>query len=601
MRRLALITCVIAAAAAGVATVAGADDSHTYKLEMYDAFGLVPDAEVKVAGVNTGKITDLDINEDKRALVTVELTGPLAVLGEDTECKSEPQSLIAEYFLDCQPAGPALPDGATVPNLVTQTVQNDLVLNTLRLPYRQRLTLLINEFGTALAGNPENLNEAIRTGAPALQDLHKALKLLADQSRTIAQLNVDSDQIVGKLVERTDDVVRFVREAGDTAVASAQRRDDLSTDFDLLDNALAELGPTMAELKNVAVETTPLLADLRRAAPGLNTLATNLPPFARASEKSIRTLGRAAVPGIKALRRGDDEIRALAEAAGNAPPVAAQAKLFLDDIADPRRAVAIDARVPADTGRNNPAAGQSDTRGYTGMEGLLNYFYYFGGALNQFDDVGHFLHFSLYDIFAGPCGEWNAAQHWPLKPGEVQNPATDAGIPAGRTVDPRRAHPCVGMLGPNQPGITAGHQEADLGIGRYPGSVCPQGIPDNDAIEAICDPGNPNAEFPDALSARVPARASGGGAAETSDGSADPADPGGPKLPELPQDPKEIQDELEDILDLPGNALDGLGLGGKGKGKGKGGGKAGLGKGLDDLSKGADKAAQDLLDFLFAP
>ena len=108
MRRIALIAALLAAAAGGVATVAGADDTHTYKLEMYDAFGLVPDAEVKVAGVTAGKITDLDINEDKRALVTVELTGPLAVLGDETECKSEPQSLIAEYFLDCQPAG----DGA---------------------------------------------------------------------------------------------------------------------------------------------------------------------------------------------------------------------------------------------------------------------------------------------------------------------------------------------------------------------------------------------------------------------------------------------------------------------------------------------------------
>ena len=269
MRRLALIAALFAAAAAGAATVAGADDTHTYKLEMYDAFGLVPDAEVKVAGVNAGTITDLDINEEKRALVTIELSGPLAVLGDETECKSEPQSLIAEYFLDCQPAGEPLPDGATVPKLVTQTVQNDLVLNTMRLPYRQRLSLLINEFGTALAGNPENLNEAIRMGAPALQDLHAALRILAQQNRTIAQLNVDSDQIVGKLEARTQDVVRFVEEAGDTAVASAARRDDLSTDFDLLDDVLRELNPTMAELENVAVgdDAAPCRPPPRRPGP----------------------------------------------------------------------------------------------------------------------------------------------------------------------------------------------------------------------------------------------------------------------------------------------------------------------------------------------
>ena len=605
MRRIALIACMIAAGAAGVAAVAGADDTHTYKLEMYDAFGLVPDAEVKVAGVTAGSIKELDVNEDKRAVVTVELSGPLAQLGDETECSSEPQSLIAEYFIDCQPAGKALPDGATVPNLVTQTVQNDLVLNTLRLPYRQRLSLLINEFGTALAGNPENLNEAIRMGAPALRDLHEALRLLAQQNRTIAQLNVDSDEIIGKLVERTGDVVRFVEEAGDTAVASAQRRDDLSTDFDLLDDALRELGPTMAELENVAVETTPLLADLRRAAPGLNTLATNLPAFARASERSLTTLGNAAKPGIAALNRGGDEIRDLAEAARSAPPVAEQAQLFLDDISDPRRAVAWDARADEDTGRTNEAAGQPDTQGYTGMEGLLNYFHYFGGALNQFDDNGHFLHFSLYDVFAGPCGLWNSEQHWPLKPGAVQNPATDAGIPAGRTVDPERADPCVGMLGPNQPGITAGHQEEDLGIGRYPGAVCPEGSTDLD----VCDPGNPNAEFPDSALARTSSRAGtrggpGQGGDDPGATPTTPVDPGSPGVPGLPQSPEEIQDKLDELLDLPGNTLENLGLGGKnGKGnKGNGGGGGGGGGGgLGQLGQGVGQEAQDLLDFLLGP
>lgn len=609
MRRLALIACVFAAGAAVLVSVAGADDTHTYKLEMYDAFGLVPDAEVKVAGVTAGAITDLDINEEKRALVTIELSGPLAVLGDETECTSEPQSLIAEYFLDCQPAGEALPDGATVPKLVTQTVQNDLVLNTMRLPYRQRLSLLINEFGTALAGNPENLNEAIRMGAPALQDLHQALKLLAQQNRTIAQLNVDSDLIVGKLEARTADVVRFVEEAGDTAVASAQRRDDLSTDFDLLDDALRELGPTMAELENVARETTPLLADLRGAAPGLNTLAVNLPPFARATERSLETLGNASKPGIQALRRGDDEIRALAEAAASAPPVADQAKLFLDDIADPRRAVAIDERADEDTGRNNETPGQSNTRGYTGMEGLLNYFYYFGAALNQYDEVGHFLHFSLYDVFAGPCGQWNSAQNWPISPKFTHDPAIDQApgpgpeTGQGRTIVPERAHPCVGMLGPNQPGITPGEQEEDLGIGRYPGSVCPEGSTDH----SICDPGNPNGEFPDNSAARVPTR-SGGGPPGPDDSTGapelpvDPGSPSNPQLPELPQNPGDIQDQLDDILDLPGKALEDLGLGGKGGKGGKGGrGGKGLADALNDVGSSGGKAAQDLLDFLLGP
>jgi ABC-type transporter Mla subunit MlaD len=576
MRRLSLIVALIATAGAFVVAVAGADDTHTYKLEMYNAFGLVEGSEVKVAGVNAGTVTDLEINEEKRAVLTVELTGPLAVLGADTQCSSEPQSLIAEYFIDCRPQGPPLEDGATLDKLVTQTVQNDLVLNTLRMPFKQRFQLLINEFGTALAGNPEALNEAIEMGAPALQDLNKALKLIGDQNDVIRQLNVDSDVIIGKLAARSDDVVRFIREAGDAAVASAERRDDLSTDFDLLDDALRELGPTMVELEKVGRQTTPLLSDLRTAAPGLNTLATNLPAFARASERSLVTLGTAAGPGRKALVRGQDEIEALGEASEGAPQVAEQASLFLRDISDPRRVVEIDdraARTCADKTAPCYSTGRSGPTGYTGMEGILNYFHYQGGATNQFDSVGHVLHFNLYDAFAGPCGQYNAAQDVPAQGG-------------GRTTNLLEAEDCVGWLGPNQPGIN--ESEESLGIGRYDDSVCPDGSTDPE----ICDPGIST----DGARARQ-AGSGSDGEREARGDSGSPSAPGaGGNLPidpsELPVDPDDVRGQLEDLLDVPG----GLGeLGGKGGKRGGGSGGGGGGGG------GAGQATEDLLDFLLGP
>jgi len=592
MRRIALIAALLAAGAGAAATGAGADDTHTYKLEMYDAFGLVEGAEVKVAGVAAGTITGFDVNAEKRALVTVELSGPLAVLGDKTECKSEPQSLIAEYFIDCQPAGEPLSDGATVPKLVTQTVGSDLVMNTMRMPYRDRLRLLINEFGTALAGNSERLNEAIRLGAPALQNLHKALRMMAQQADTIDQLNVDSDQIIARLEERSADVVGFVREAGETATASAARRDDLSTDFDLLDNVLAELGPTMAELENVAVESTPLLADLRQAAPGLNTLAERLPGFARATERSLTTLGDAAQPGTVALRRGRDEIRALADAARPARGVAEQARLFLDDIADPRRAVQWDRRAGVDTGRTNDEPGRRNTMGYTGMEGLLNFFHILSLATNQYDVAGHTTHISLRSV-EGPCGAFNAGEDWPLDPRYSYDASVD-GPTADRTIDPERAHPCVGILGPNQPGITEGWDESDMGFGPYHPSVCPDGSTDH----SICDPFG-------ASQARQRRSGGGGGGSGTTSRApdsapgTDPGAPASPSGPNVPTNPDKVRNQLEKLLDLPKNALDNLGLGGLLDRRSAQSGR--IGSNLGGLSAGADKAAQDLLDFLFTP
>jgi phospholipid/cholesterol/gamma-HCH transport system substrate-binding protein len=486
LRRILAIAAVLAAAVAALATTAGADDSHTYKIEMFNAFGIVSGSDVRIAGVNAGTVTDLDVDAKKRALVTVELSGDLGVLGKDTKCSSEPQSLIAEYFISCEPAGPPMPDadpdatscetGCIPASRVSQTVQNDLVQNTLREPFKQNLQLLINEFGTALAGNSQNLNEAIRLGAPALTQLRKVTQILASQNRIIRDLNVNSDEVISQLAARKEDVVRFIQKARDTASASAARRQDLSRDFEILDDFLAKLRPTLVQLENVARQNTPLLVDLKAAAPGLNQLALNLPGFSNATRSSLDSLGAASNVGKTALRRGRDELRLLAQSGQKAPVTAEILADFLRDLDDPKRAVEIDNRVPRDTGRDNPHPGKKNTEGYTGLEGLLNYVYYQTGALNQYDQNGHLLHFSLYDIFSGPCGNFSTGHdktsgqgYWP----------TDTG---GKTTNLVDAAKCVGGLGPNQPGINE-----SLNLPAYDPTVCPNGT-EPAAARALCNP-----------------------------------------------------------------------------------------------------------------
>ena len=589
MRRLALIVLtVLAAGAALLTTVAGADDTHTYKIELDNAFGIVENSLVKIAGVESGRVLSLDVNEDKRAVVEVETSGPVGELSEDTTCSSEPQSLIAEYFIDCQPAGDPLPEGGTIPvEQVTQTVQTDLVNNTLREPFKRRFQLIINEFGTALAGNPENLNDAIRRGAPALRELEQVLDILGDHNRIIRDLNANSDRVIGRLAERREDVVRFIEEARDTAEASAGRRADLSRNFEILDDFLAELEPTLADTETLARAQTPVLADLRAAAPGLNTLAQNLPAFNRASEASLTSLGDAAVVGTRALTNGADEIRILRRSFKNAPRAGELLADLLEDLDDPRRAVEIDARARRDTGRSSSQPGTKNTMGYTALEGLLNYAYYQSGALNQYDEHSHLLHFSLYGVnqTGGPCGTFSTGRD--PQTGAPGWPATGGGL----TTDPLEADRCTAFLGPNQPGINE-----DLGLPRYDPSVCPQGTKPERARQELCDP--------NVASNRTSMEATSSGSVTATD--AGPSDSGAsgidstpatgpiPGLPAAPGGAEEAQQGLEDLLGIPGGAAaqeQGQELGDQSSGKGPGG--------LSTEGKGGPQATDELMEFLF--
>jgi ABC-type transporter Mla subunit MlaD len=506
MKRIALTLVLLACAAATVVTAAGASGDRTYQAELFNGFGLVKGSELRVAGVKAGTVTDLDVTAQKTALITFTVGSDFPELHSDASCSSEPQSLIAEYFLDCQPGSSTEPLTAPIPAAHNQTtVQGDLVQNTLREPFKRRFQLLINEFGTALTGNAENLNAAIRSGAPALRELRKVLQILGRQNQIIAGLNSDSDVIFQKLTDRREDVVNFIDNAGRAAAISAERRSDLAANFDKLDDFLFELKPVMEQLGNLAREQTPLLTDLHAAAPNLNKLATNLPAFNDATRVSLKSLSGAAAVGKRAFTKAQDEIAALNVASTKAYPAADIIAKFLESVDEPRNATEEDcqARVdiagsPADPGLGEAEANRrqaileqrlgspltgtrscdpsapagSGNPGYTGLEGLLNYAYIQTLSLNLFDQLGHALHFTLANApGSNPCAEY--AWDWSAQGG-------------GKTTNAKNVLECAGILGDTAPGINYGTNPSGLfgNLPRYDPRVCPMGSLDTQ----ICNP-----------------------------------------------------------------------------------------------------------------
>ena len=580
MRRLALIVALLAVAAGTVVAPVGADDKKTYQAEFFNAFGVVEGSELRVAGVKAGTVTDLGITPEKTALLTFEVGPEFPEFKSDATCSSEPQSLIAEYFIDCQPGNAESPLEGPIEAARNQTtVQNDLVQNTLREPFKRRFQLIINEFGTALVGNSENLNAAIRSGAPALRELRKVLKILGRQNTVIAELNANSDEIFAKLTERREDVVQFIDEAEDTARVSADRREDLSTNFDLLDDFLTELDPVMIELGNLAREQTPLMVDLGRAAPGLDQLVGNLPKFNDASKDSLKSLGGAAEVGNRALTKSRDEIAELKRTAEKSVPAADIIADFLENLDDPRNAVEetcfarrdlrelpgeadrrvalLEQKMGTDlqgtrtcaflpgTGGGNFTEGGTGNPGYTGLESLLNYGYIQTLSLNLFSTIGHALHVNIVGIDdaaeggAEGCGYHSETLN--------QSIARAPEIGPGHTQDARDALRCTGYLGDYQPGITPGTYDPStglaLGLPRYDKSVCPDGS----TWLSICDPAVSSPRTAAALSPQQGAQVQ------------QPA-PGGPlddvlkKLPKLPKLEDLTPKQIRDILGLPPGA-----------------------------------------------
>jgi virulence factor Mce-like protein len=420
---LALLTAAALGVGWLVLTGAGSDsDKGRYWAQFDSAFGLIQGGDLKVAGVRAGQITDIKLDRpSNRALVGFRIDRKgFGSLRTDVFCESRPQSLIGEYFVDCQPgtAKTVLKPGSVIPvSHTASTVAPDLVNDILRRPYSERLSLIIGSLGAGVAGNSENLNAAIRRASPALRETDRVLATLAQQNRVLRDLTVNADRVVGDLAANRKDVGRFVTKARDTAVASAQRRADIAAGLHDLPGFLEQLQPTMQSLGHVADDQRTALHQLDASSSQLTELFDQLGPFADASRPAFRSLGSASKTGDRAVQAAPPAISQLAAFSKGTPELGKNLAIVLGHLDDRKHAVEKDPRSPG---------GQ----GYTGLEALLQYVYDQTTSTAIFDQSNHILKIGA---LAGRCAPY-ASEDTLRK-------------------DPSLERQCGSRLGPTQPGI----------------------------------------------------------------------------------------------------------------------------------------------------
>jgi virulence factor Mce-like protein len=431
LRRLLAIALLLTAAATVAFTGAGAGGETPSKpkftVELDNAFGIVNGADLKVAGVRAGKITGMRLDRrTKRALVDFKVTQDgFGSLRSDVFCEVRPQGLIGEYFIDCDPGKSRRPlkSGAVIPvEHTASTIPVDLINDVMRRPERERLPIIINELGAAVAGRSTDLNDAIRRAVPALRETDRVLVKLGDQNQVLKQLTTDADAVVGDLADNRKDVGRWVSETRDAASASAERREDIRAGLQRLPTFLAELKPTMAELGKTADAQVPALTDLNASAGQLNRLFTDLPSFAEASRKNLRSLADASKPGRRAVKAAQPSVAELDRGTQKLPELASNATFVLKDLDDRSRATEKDPRSPG---------GQ----GYTGFESVLQYMFDQAMAINIYDANGFIL---KINAFVSKCSDYQNPESLKEKLKEDKDFLKD----------------CFAGLGPNQPGIT---------------------------------------------------------------------------------------------------------------------------------------------------
>ena len=277
-----------------------AEEGYTATATFADATTLRKTAPVRIAGVNVGKVTEVELAPDgEGANVTFTIDEEGLPLHDDARITIRPRLFLeGNFFLDLRPGSPSapdLPDGGDIPITQTATaVQLDEVLTTLQAPDRENLARLLNGYGSALVDKPTAEQDIGQDpdvqGQSASEALNDSFNYGGEAGKTSSQV---SQALLG---EEAGDLRGLITATSRVFTELASRETELS---DLITNFSVTTGAFADESANLELTLQELAPTVEQAQDQLIEINASFPP--------LRAFARELTPGVKEL---PDTIRA---------------------------------------------------------------------------------------------------------------------------------------------------------------------------------------------------------------------------------------------------------------------------------------------------
>lgn len=222
-------------------------DRTEYQAELHDATGLVVNDEVKIAGVEVGKVTAIDVDHG-RAVVTFSIDSDVQ-LRDTTQVGVRWRNVLGQKYLYLYPSdgGAVLEPGGTLP--IDQAVDSADVGD------------FLNAMGPVLqAIDPGDANAFVRALNEGLQGNEARVRGLLSDTATVSDTLGGLDTHVGSIVENLDDVVGALAERDQAVDATLRNLSSLSDDLAARNDSLQSV---ITDFAQVSEQLNQLLEDKR--------------------------------------------------------------------------------------------------------------------------------------------------------------------------------------------------------------------------------------------------------------------------------------------------------------------------------------------------
>jgi phospholipid/cholesterol/gamma-HCH transport system substrate-binding protein len=369
--RILATAALIAAIALAALAMFGGGSSYKVKAVFDNAGQLVRGNQVRVGGQPVGTISDIALDDNANAIVTMEVDEAVAPLHDGTTATIRASSLsgIANRYVSLKP-GPnsnrKIDDGGRIGSDETSApVDLDVVFNSLDAKTREGLRNVIRGYGDWYDTRGADAGQATKYFAPFLSSGSELGQELTLDQAVLERFVKDGARTVSALAERRDDLAGLVVNTNQAMAAIGDESVALQRALELLPVTMRKANTTFVNLRGTLDDLEVLVNESKPA-------TKKLAPFFR----ELRPLVSDLRPTIADLR---DLIRLPGEGNDLIDLTAAQPRLArLTSSVFPRAIQALD--------RSQPVI--SYARQYT--PDLAGWFTKFGEVAAYYDANGHY-------------------------------------------------------------------------------------------------------------------------------------------------------------------------------------------------------------------
>ncbi|WP_026910509.1 MlaD family protein [Patulibacter minatonensis] len=295
--------------------VPGRAQGYRFGVDIPQAAQLTRQADVRISGVNVGKVVALTPQRNTTTRVTIQLDAKYAPIPRAATATLRAKTLLGETYVELAPhrdagTGP-LPEGGTLAaDAARPTVELDDVLKAFDPRTRAAFRTWQETQARSLEGRGADLNAAFGELPLLVEEVDHLAATLDAQGSAVKQAVSGTATVFDAISRRRGDLRRLVT-SGDRAFAAiGERNRALAAIFRALPafereatatlpavTALGDRGlPVVRRLQPVATRLAPTLDAADRLSPDLAALMTRLGPVVTASQQGlpafVRTLDR---------------------------------------------------------------------------------------------------------------------------------------------------------------------------------------------------------------------------------------------------------------------------------------------------------------------